>query len=179
MNTDPQKDKNRSQGTGLFLAVSAALFIIGIVWHTFVHPSVGATSEYSMRLIQRAPGAWLAMHMFLAAVSALFLLGAYVILSAVLHQRALRIGEEYAAARGLANAQVHALAQPLTPFNRKIILTDGDRNTVFVGEIHKMIVVRERGAIVLATDTGIWWARIPASRSTSQEHFTGILPPAS
>ena len=82
MNTDTQKDKNRSQGTGLFLAVSAALFIIGIVWHTFVHPSVGATLEYSMRLIQRAPSAWLAMHMFLAVVSALFAAAALAVLTA-------------------------------------------------------------------------------------------------
>ena len=45
---------------------------------------------------------------------------------------------------------------------RPVIMSDGHRGTVNVGRILAMTVVRERGAIVLATDTGIWWAVIPA-----------------
>ena len=82
MITDAQKHTQQLRSVGLFLALGAALFIIGIVWHTFVHPSVGATSEYSMRLIQRAPSAWFAMHMFLAVVSALFAAAALAVLTA-------------------------------------------------------------------------------------------------
>ena len=82
MITDPQEHTQQSRSAGLFLAVSAALFIIGILWHTFVHPSAGATSEHSMRLIQRAPNMWLAMHVFLAAVSALFAAAALAVLTA-------------------------------------------------------------------------------------------------
>ena len=82
MITDAQKRTQQSRSVGLLLAVSAALFIIGIVWHTFVHPSVGATAEYSMRLIQRAPNMWLAMHVFLAAVSALFAAASLAVLTA-------------------------------------------------------------------------------------------------
>ena len=44
---------------------------------------------------------------------------------------------------------------------RLITLTDGARHTVSVGEIHCAVVVQQRRALVLATDTGIWWARIP------------------
>lgn len=77
-----RQDPLRQRSAGLLLAISAALFIIGIVWHTLVHPAVGASLEYSMRLIRGAPGAWLAMHLFLAVVSALFAAAALAVLAA-------------------------------------------------------------------------------------------------
>ena len=44
---------------------------------------------------------------------------------------------------------------------RPIPIRDADDATLSVGQILAIAVVRERGAIVLATDTGIWWAAIP------------------
>jgi len=77
-----QHNQSPQRSAGLFLAISAILFFIGIVWHGLVHPSVGATLEFSMRLIQRAPTAWVAMHMFVAVVSALFAAAALSMLAA-------------------------------------------------------------------------------------------------
>lgn len=60
------------------------------------------------------------------ALAALALLGAYLGLQAALHQRAVRIATEYAATLGSGRTEVHALAQPLTPFNRKLIVVRGE-----------------------------------------------------
>lgn len=62
----------------------------------------------------------------LIAPAALVLLGGYIALQGVLHHRAVMAGEAYAAERGLADAQVHALPQPLTPFNWMIIVVEGE-----------------------------------------------------
>jgi inner membrane protein len=61
------------------------------------------------------------------AVIALAVLAGYVGLQGALHHRASEVGEAYAKARQLAGASVHALPQPLTPFNWKIIVSHGDR----------------------------------------------------
>jgi inner membrane protein len=62
----------------------------------------------------------------LIAPAALVLLGGYIALQGVLHHRAVQAGEAYAADRGPAGAQVHALPQPLTPFNWLIIVAEGE-----------------------------------------------------
>lgn len=61
------------------------------------------------------------------SVIALIVLGCYVGLQGALHYRAVRIGEAYAVTHGLAGAEIHALPQPLTPFNWKLIVSHGDR----------------------------------------------------
>lgn len=61
----------------------------------------------------------------LAAI-ALTLLAGYVSFQGVLHSRAVKVGEVYAATHGLTGATVHALPQPLTPFNWKIIVSHND-----------------------------------------------------
>ncbi len=60
------------------------------------------------------------------ALIALILLVCYVGFQGALHHRAVKVGVAYAAAQGLAGAGIHALPQPLTPFNWKIIVEHGE-----------------------------------------------------
>lgn len=60
------------------------------------------------------------------AVIALIMLGCYVGFQGTLHYRAINLGEAYARTHGLAGAEIHALPQPLTPFNWKIIVSHND-----------------------------------------------------
>ena len=60
----------------------------------------------------------------LPAVAASVLLAAYVGLQWVQKQRAEEIGRQYAAARGLAGAAVHALPRPVSPFNWTVFVSD-------------------------------------------------------
>lgn len=60
------------------------------------------------------------------AVAALLVLGCYVGFQGFLHSRAVEIGEVYVEDRGLIEAEVDAFPQPLSPFNWKIIVTQGD-----------------------------------------------------
>ncbi|HXF66797.1 MAG TPA: metal-dependent hydrolase [Burkholderiales bacterium] len=60
------------------------------------------------------------------ALVALAVLGSYLGLQAALHQRALRVAAEYAATLGPDRAETYALAQPLTPFNWKLIVARGE-----------------------------------------------------
>ena len=60
------------------------------------------------------------------AVLALIVLGCYVAFQGALHHRAVNVGEAYARTHGLGGAQIHALPQPLTPFNWKIIVSHDD-----------------------------------------------------
>lgn len=60
------------------------------------------------------------------AVIALIVLACYVGFQGALHHRAVKVGEVYAATHGLPGAGVHALPQPLTPFNWKIIVEHDD-----------------------------------------------------
>lgn len=59
------------------------------------------------------------------AVIALIVSASYVIFQGALHYRAIGVGEAYAATHRLGGAAIHAFAQPLTPFNRKIIVSNG------------------------------------------------------
>lgn len=61
------------------------------------------------------------------AVIALIMWACYAGFQGVLHHRALGLGKAYAGAHGLAGAQIHALPQPLTPFNWKIIVSHDER----------------------------------------------------
>ena len=60
------------------------------------------------------------------AVSGLVVLAAYIGFQSLQLQQATHIGREYVAALGLKHATVRALPQPLSPFNWKIIVSDGD-----------------------------------------------------
>ncbi len=60
------------------------------------------------------------------AVLALIFLGCYVAFQGTLHHRAVNVGEAYAGTHGLSGAEIHALPQPLTPFNWKIIVGHDD-----------------------------------------------------
>jgi len=61
------------------------------------------------------------------ATVGLVALAGYVGFQAVLHERAVAVGQRYAQAHGLANARSEALPQPLSPFNWKVVVRDGDR----------------------------------------------------
>lgn len=56
----------------------------------------------------------------------LAVLAGYVGFQATLYNQASEIGERYAADHGMPHAQVNAMPQPLSPFNWKIIVTEGD-----------------------------------------------------
>jgi len=61
------------------------------------------------------------------AVAALAVLGAYVGLQAVLHQRALAFGEQVAARDRLDGTTVSAIPQPFSPFHWLVVLEDARR----------------------------------------------------
>jgi hypothetical protein len=61
-----------------------------------------------------------------ASVVALIMLGCYVAFQGGLHIRAVNEGKAHAAALGFVQAEVHALPQPLSPFNWKIIVSNDD-----------------------------------------------------
>ena len=61
------------------------------------------------------------------AVIALMVLGGYVGFQGILHSRAIKAGETHAMTHGLeTGAGVHAIPQPLSPFNWKIIVSHGE-----------------------------------------------------
>ncbi len=54
----------------------------------------------------------------------------YIVFQGMLHMQALDIGKKYIAATKLEDATVHALPQPLSPFNWKLVIRNGDRYRV-------------------------------------------------
>lgn len=60
------------------------------------------------------------------AVLALVALGGYGVFLSLQQQRALALGHAHAAGLGLSAVAVHALPQPLSPFNWKVIVIDGE-----------------------------------------------------
>ena len=60
------------------------------------------------------------------AIVALSVLVGYVAFQALLRQQALEIGLAHSRDNGMAQAEVQALAQPLSPFNWKLIVSEGD-----------------------------------------------------
>lgn len=63
----------------------------------------------------------------LPAVTGLVVLAGYVGFQSLLLQQATNIGREYVAALNLNQATVQALPQPLSPFNWKLIVSNGER----------------------------------------------------
>ncbi len=64
------------------------------------------------------------------AVIALGVLAGYVVFQGVLRQQALDVAIAYAHDNGLAQSKVQALAQPLSPFNWKLLVSDDDTHHV-------------------------------------------------
>jgi inner membrane protein len=60
------------------------------------------------------------------AVIGFAVLAAYIGLQGVLHQRALALGEQYAAQLKLDGVEVHAQPQPFSPFHWMLVLSDKD-----------------------------------------------------
>lgn len=60
------------------------------------------------------------------ALIAFAVLGAYVGLQAVLYQRALSVGETYAASHGLHAARAEAIPQPFSPFHWMVVISQED-----------------------------------------------------
>lgn len=105
-------------GTMLFAPFSTQRF--SVPWIFVVDPYFSGILAGGMALTALKPARRS------GALIALIVLAGYVALAAALHQRALRVGAEYAAAQGRPGARIEALAQPLTPFNRTIIVVEGD-----------------------------------------------------
>ena len=59
------------------------------------------------------------------AVIGLAVLAGYVGFQGLLHQRAVAVGEAYAASRGLKEAEVSAVPQPFSPFNWMLVVEEG------------------------------------------------------
>ncbi|HSH07486.1 MAG TPA: metal-dependent hydrolase [Burkholderiales bacterium] len=90
------------------------------------------------------------------AVAASVLLAGYVGLQWVQKQRAEEIGRQYAAARGLSGAVVHALPRPVSPFNWTVFVSDASAHHF----AHINLLRREPRA--LAADDG-FVARLDAA----------------
>ena len=82
MSKDTQIDGQRSKAAGLFVAAANILLLTAISWHAVVHPSVGATTEFSMQLIQSNATTWFVLHMYFALVAALFGASALAVIAA-------------------------------------------------------------------------------------------------
>ena len=82
MNTSAQKEKKGFHGVGLFVAGANTLLLSAISWHAVVHPSVGATNEFTMQLIQRQATTWFVLHMYFALTAALFAAAGLAIIGA-------------------------------------------------------------------------------------------------
>lgn len=86
---------------------------------------------------------------------ALLVLAGYVGFQALLHGRAVALGEQYARQHGFSTAQVTALPQPLSPFNWKIIVSSGDHYETAYVNLHR------EAAPPLSAQSGLF-ARIDA-----------------
>jgi inner membrane protein len=103
------------------------------------------------------------------AVCALIGLAGYVAALWGLHERARNIGATYVQTQALNTAEVHALPQPLSPFNWKIIISDGDSyHIAHVNLWHRKSVQQlitddawllQRMAAVYQPSTDIVWQR--------------------
>lgn len=96
------------------------------------------------------------------AIIAMMVLGGYVAFQGVLHSQAIKVGEAYAETHGLGGmgAEVHAIPQPLSPFNWKIIVSRGDdyyEALVNLWRTHKLNPPNPAGGI-----SGMW-GRIASS----------------
>ncbi|MBV2132117.1 metal-dependent hydrolase [Pseudomonas sp. MAP12] len=111
-------DLMTAYGTALFHPISKERFWIGslfLVDPLFLLIALGALVA-SLRLRKRWP-----------AVAGIALLALYAGEQTLQQQRANEIARQWAQANGIAPARVVALAQPLSPFNWKLLVVDGDR----------------------------------------------------
>lgn len=106
-------------GTMLFAPITQKRFSLPLAF--VIDPYLTAIVVGGLIAVLRFPGSRPAAALAFAA------LGCYMGLLTVLHFRAMEIAREYAAAQDLAGAVIHALPQPLTPFNWKMIVAHGDR----------------------------------------------------
>jgi inner membrane protein len=93
-------------------------------------------------------------------------LGCYVGFQGFLHSRAVKIGEAYVEDHELIEAKVHAFPQPLSPFNWKIIVTQGDEYYVVSVNLWRKQSSKspKQGDGLLAT-----WERIAAGYEPTSE----------
>ncbi len=111
-------DLMTAYGTALFYPLSQQRFCIGslfLVDPVFLLIALGSLIA-SLRLRKRWP-----------AIAGLALLALYVGGQTLQQLRASDIARQWAQANGIAPARVAALAQPLSPFNWKLLVVDGDR----------------------------------------------------
>jgi len=91
------------------------------------------------------------------AVVGLAVLAGYIGFQGVLHQRAVAVGEAYAASHGLKTAEVFAVPQPFSPFNWMLVVEHGnDYHLSYVS------LVRRELPEALPDDT-FWLRRVNAS----------------
>ncbi|SCX88864.1 inner membrane protein [Nitrosospira sp. Nl5] len=111
------------------------------------------------------------------AIIALVVLGCYVGFQGVLHSRAINVGEAYARTQGLVEtgAEVHAIPQPLSPFNWKIIV--GHRDGYYEALVNLWRTQKQKLSDPGSEDFGIlgMWGRIasgyqPVSTATWRYH---------
>ena len=107
-----------SYGTMIFAPLSDARIALGTTFIIDLYFSgiiVAGLAACGMWRATRTP-----------AVTACVLLVAYVGFQAVLRQQAIEAGYEYARMQGLAGARVTALERPVSPFNWRIVVAQGD-----------------------------------------------------
>jgi inner membrane protein len=92
----------------MWRALMATTFIIDPFFTSIIVAGLIASFRWK---ITRAP-----------AVIGLAVLTAYVGLQAILHRRAVAVGNAYIAAHRLESAQAHAIPQPLSPFNWMVVV---------------------------------------------------------
>jgi inner membrane protein len=107
-----------SYGTMIFAPLSDARYALGTTFIIDLYFSgiiVAGLAASGLWRTARTP-----------AIAACAMLIAYVGFQAVLRQQAIEAGREYARAQGLAGARVAALERPLSPFNWRIVVAQGD-----------------------------------------------------
>ena len=102
-------------GTMLFAPFSEQRYSIPLAF--VIDPYLTALLAGGLAVVAIRP------HSRRAAVVPLLLVLVYVALLAHLHSRALDLGREYAAKHRIDGAAIHALAQPLSPSNWKVIVS--------------------------------------------------------
>ena len=99
-----------------------------------------------------------------AAAAGLLVLAAYVGLQGLWYREALELARDFAAERGLSPGAAHAMPQPFSPVNWKLVVTDGD--------IYHQAYVRLHGRPVTARPDDPWWRRVAAAyRQPDEVHW--------
>jgi len=90
------------------------------------------------------------------AVIGLGILAGYIGFQALLHQRAVEVGQSYIVARGLASARSHAIPQPFSPFNWMVVVEQPEGyHVAYVSLFRTQAVAPSHGAS--------WLQRVNAS----------------